>query len=525
MDDAVRRVRRPTPAGVVTSVALMAVIVLAWLRIVPAWGPSSLWLDDAWPALAVRASGVGEALHTTVTAPGFTLLLTGWLHLVGFSERAAQALPLLFALAVGPVLYLAARRLWPKGPAALVAATLAAMAPLTITYATRVKPYTLDVLLCAVLVGVAASSLHGSNRSAARWRLTVVGLASIMFSAAVVGMAAGAVGGSFLLAVRRRPADADWWSSAILGPLLAFLAGALTWWLAVLRGGMHEALREYWSAFFLDAGDPVSLPMAIWRGAEHSLEQVTVLPVVIAVLAILLGIWVTLTATPGRAGQNLLVDPDDVDGRVMLLVLIVAPWLASLVLALAHLAPWGGGRTDSALVVPTALAMASVFGLATGRIRAHAARVTLAAAYAAFAIAAPHATYPVEDLRGVVTQLEAQQVAGDVTVVQSAARWGYALYTSAPVDLVEDASEANGFVPVVASDDVILLRTVGRGGSEDLRAALGRRPARVWLVLSHERADHLVQLEDVLVAAGYERRSSLRADGARADEWVAVGPA
>ena len=73
-------------------------------------GPWSLWRDDAWQALAARAGTWAQAARIGQTAPGFSVLLSFWLMLTGFSSLAAQALPFVAGVAGAPFAYLLAKR-------------------------------------------------------------------------------------------------------------------------------------------------------------------------------------------------------------------------------------------------------------------------------------------------------------------------------------------------------------------------------------------------------------------------------
>lgn len=87
--------------------------------------------------------------------PLFYLLMRGWLSLAGGTDRAALLLPVLFGIALVPVMLIAGRQLY-SARAGLIAAALTAIIPTLAEYSAEVRPYSLlpllVVLSCWVLV-------------------------------------------------------------------------------------------------------------------------------------------------------------------------------------------------------------------------------------------------------------------------------------------------------------------------------------------------------------------------------------
>src|SRR5581483_5816516 len=121
-------------------------------------GRESLWLDEAGRAaiaalpLAAIPSAVGVL---ELSPPLYHLLLHGWLRLAGDGDYALRLLSVLLGAAAIPATYHLARELAGRR-AALVAALLAAVAPLYVGYAQEAAMYALFLLLglCAALAHV-----------------------------------------------------------------------------------------------------------------------------------------------------------------------------------------------------------------------------------------------------------------------------------------------------------------------------------------------------------------------------------
>jgi 4-amino-4-deoxy-L-arabinose transferase-like glycosyltransferase len=477
----------------------------ALMRVGPL-GPSSLWLDDAWLALAGKADGVEELVTVGVTAPGLSAALAGMFSLFGFSSLASQALPFLLGVAAAPVLYLVARRLGLRRGAALVGAAVVLTAPVHVVYSGRVKPFTTDaVLAVAVLFCGWRVVQHPQDRR--RWTLlALVAAGSVMVSAAVATSVAGAYLAGLVAAALRRPRRL----APLLPSLFGFAGFALVWWWVVIRPASTPGLRAYWADRYLDLGaGPASVGADLTTATGNVLDGLSGLPVAVGAVAVALAAGVVVARRP------------------LLAVLLLTPLGVSIALAALQLAPFGGGRTDIHLYPSLALLVALALHLALDALDRPPAWAWVAPAAALVLVAVPARpapAYPREDLRPLVEIVEASARPDDAIAVYSASRWAHALYTSAPVDLRPDRDSANGFSVTVDDARVRVLgphREVPSRYEPEVKAiAAGHE--RVWLLSSHVREDFTV-LEQALSDQGYVGTRTERRPGAGLTLWVKRG--
>jgi hypothetical protein len=477
-----------------TSALIGAVLVLltalaVWLR-VPALGPSSLWLDDAWQALTARTD---DPLVTGLTAPGWSALLDAVLAVFGpTSTLAAQALPFTFGVIAVPLAFAAARilRLAP-GPA-LVAATVLAVSPMAVAMSTRVKPYTADIALSLVVLAVGwVVSQRATRRAGLVLAATSAG--AVVVSAAVLTSVVGAWAVVLLAAWRRgtvrfaaRPAVA----------LAAFLG---VWWLLVLRPATTPALRDYWSAQFPDDAQQLGqLLLDAVRGLAPLPAPLTAAVLVLAAVVVAVR-------------------------RPVLLLLLTTPTVVAVVAACLHLAPLGGERTDVHLYASWALLVAAAADVVGRRI---ALRRLLAAAVVVallgVGLAHPAVTYPSEDVRPLVSVLEAERQPDDAVLVYSATRWAYALYTDEPVRLVADGTSPNGFDVRIDAAAVLEPHRDDPGAYRDPVGAAAAGSERVWVLASHIAPD-LAGVHAALAGLGYQPARTDGRPGAELSLWVRPG--
>ncbi len=474
----------------------------------PALAPSSLWLDDAWLALAGKADGLGELFTVGVTAPGFTAALAAVVSVSGFSSLSAQALPFALGVAVAPVLYLGARRLGLGRGAALVGAALMLAAPIHVVYSGRVKPFTADAVLAVLVLLSGWRVVQDAGDRRRWWWLTLVAVGGVMVSAAVATSVAGAYLAGLAATAVHRPRR--------LAPALASLAGfagfALVWWLAVIRPASTPGLRAYWADHYLHLGaGPAPAASELAAATGNVLAGFSGLPVAASAAAIALAAAVVAARRP------------------LLALLLLTPLGAGAVLAALELAPLGGGRVDIHLYPSLALLVALGLHLAVETFEPRPAWAWAVPVGALALVAGPARLappYPQEDLRPLVQIAESSARSEDAIVVYSASRWAHALYTSAPVDLRPDPRSANGFAVTVVDPRVRVLgphRRVPARYQPEIEA-LAADHDRIWLLSSHVRDDFAV-LEQTLVDQGFVRQRSEHRAGANLTLWAREGPA
>ncbi len=509
------------PEGVlqgVDAVVLAGLVGVALALRWPGLDPSSLWLDDAWVALAHRTSGWSELRMVGFSAPGFAVLLKGWLGLVGFSELAAQ-LPALVAGVVSPaVAYaLVVWRGWHR-PAGVSAGIVLAVSPIAVTYATRVKQYTTEGLLALVLLGLALWLADAPDRGG-RWAAFIGAgaVATVVSSFLAPYVGAGVLAGLVAALLARDGRTA--WRAVAWGALYG--VAALGWYLAVLAPAVTTSISGFWAEDYLavDAGlggFVASLASAVGGVLEG------LLPVAPALGLVGLGVAIALVVlardgrvTAGRAWPSL--------------ALLLTPMVVAVVLASSQLAPLGGGRTDLYLYPALVLMIAAGadagirFARRWGVVAATSTSlVVLALAGWLLAGAERAPDYPRYDVRPLVERMEGSAGEDEAILVYPATVWAYALYTSADIHLADDPVSSWGFSPRVEDPRVAVLPPGRDDPDAYLPTVAEVRDGEwevVWLLASHWRED-LDALRLQLAEAGFDGEVVERRDGAVLERYV-----
>ncbi len=460
------RLRAPALHGAWLDVAIAGVLAATTLVLaVPAFGTSTLWRDDAWTALTIKTDSVSEFLLVAVNAPGFSALLKGWLAVVGFDEWKAQLLPLTFAVATPPLLYIVLVRRGLVRVAAASGGFLLAVSPEFLTHATRVKQYTLDAFVVVCLLGLSWWLLDDVT-SARRWRLLALGggIALVLSSPSVVYLAVGL--GTGLLALLREDRLR---LRVALAPIAAAGVFVALWYLFVLRPAVASALTLFWQGWFipLDEGLKQALIGGIVAADRFlegtiSLENVEVLALLFAAAY--------LVALARRPFVGLL---------------LLGPLAIAFVLAMLELAPIGTGRTDSYLYPAPLAAVALAVDALARRARLATAVAALAGAVALL-ILAPTPTYRLDDVSPLVAEVEARASPQDAIVTYPLAGYQYALYTSQTVDFRRTDATATGFRVGVRRKSGFVLTEAWPRDTLLFAAAiadLGRTHDSVWVVV------------------------------------------
>jgi len=507
---------------VVDAVVLAGLLAFALVLRWPGLDPSSLWLDDAWVALAHRTSGWSELRMVGFSAPGFAALLKGWLGLVGFSELAAQ-IPALVAGVVSPaVAYaMAVWRGWHRAAGALAGVVLA-VSPIAVTYATRVKQYTIEGLLALVLLGLALWLADAPDR-AGRWAAFVgAGAVATVVSAFLAPYVGAGVLAGFVAALLARDGRA---ARSAVGWGALYGVAALGWYLAVLAPAVTTSISGFWADDYLtvDAGFGgfvTSLRSAIGGVVEGLLPVSPGVGVALLAIAVVLVVVLVLVGVAGRSR----------DGRApVLLAMLLTPGVIAVVLAGLQLAPLGGGRTDLYLYPSLVLLLAAGADVGislVGRWGLVAVTSTslVALALAGWLVAGAEraSDYPRYDVRPLVERME--EVAGEdeAILVYPATVWAYALYTSADIHLADDPVSSWGFSPRIDDPRVAVLPRGRDDPGAYVPTVAELRDGEwevVWLLASHWRED-LDALRVQLAEAGFSGEEVERRDGALLERYV-----
>jgi len=470
-----------------------ALAVAAWYLRRPGLDPSSLWLDDAWPALVHRADTFGDMSLVAVTAPGFTFGLKAWLAAVGFSELAAQVPALLFGVVTPPAAYLVARRRGFSVAGAVIAGVLLVVSTTHGVYSTRVKQYTFDGALSLAILA-SAWTIIDQGASGRRWR-TLLGVA--IAATALSGTVAPVAAGAFCAAIAAAGfSHRGGWKGGLLSASVYGTFG-VAWWCLVLKPSIPAALTDYWRDFYLSTDSLGAYVHGLGDALVGLIDGFAFAPQWLAVA----GLAVAVVTAAYR--------------RWSLVALLIGPVVVAIGLASVELLPLGTGRTDIFLYPEIALLAAAGFE----SIRRWAPRSfavgALVGIVAILALAPGVTSYPEEDVRPLVDLVE-DRLPEDPVIVYEATRWAYALYTSYPISFRTSDSTAVGFDVDIGADHVAIL---GQHRSNPERyapelAALTNGHQAVWLIATHWRADLEVieaQFEDLgfVVAERHKRAGAL----------------
>lgn len=433
-------------------------LVGLWCRLA-ALSRGSLFRDDAWVALTRRVP-LHEAWHMVGTAPGFTLLEREWTALTQPSTLLAQLPTLGASLAAIIAVGLAARYVGLGRGAALGAAALVAIGPISAAYATHLKPYASDELVAA-LVLVAAERYR---RGGSAWPLALVGLLGVALSFSVAPVVLGAAAVVVALGVRRHR------TRELVAPGLVAAVPLALLYLAA-RKGISPRLTRSWSANFVNWHSLHGLVHSIvhiidgllWGFVETTphwhVPGLSKLVIVATILAVLVGAFTSTRRLPATAGL-----------------------VAAAILAGAHVAPLGTGRTDAylypALAVLAAGGLEAAVGFAT-RWRRAAGRIVLAGAVAVVGflgadIAAHRPTYPGGSIDPVAA--DAREVLGHhgAVLIEGTARWPWTYYEVHRVRLVFSGLYNTGFAPLSDQRAVVIMRGTDIEGGYDPAGAVAR---------------------------------------------------
>ena len=379
--------------------------------------------DDAWVILSTKV-GLGSAVHMVDTTPLFTLGIRGWMGFHPGSLWWAQ-LPA-FALGLGAIVAVFSLiryfRIW--WPLAFLGALVVASSPVVINYSTRVKQYNLDIILaCAVLWLFERWRQSASRRDAAV--LAATGSLSLLISATTSTVIAPMCAIAVLCALKERRRVRD--VAIVIGAVGTTFVVDYVVWLGHLSHGLHVgwtnrgyllgfksvhlfafALQNMGSEFFhWMIGVPTGHP-------PDPSKAITPAGIIIAVMAAVLLVtlvWPTTRSLIRRSSQL----PPALGVAATSLVFAV-------VLALAGVSPFGGGRTDEVIYPGLLLLMTGLvakFAVTAKKVGSNflVIGVVVAASGCVTVGVLNRAHYPVINLRSLYAQFHSQVKPTDLIVV------------------------------------------------------------------------------------------------------------
>ena len=228
-------------------VALAIAVAGVALRLIYLNARGSLWLDELYTVWAATRPSIPAVLTELVTdphPPAYTLLMHGWLGLVGVANEPMIRFPsVLAAVAMLALVGVAAARVMP-GRVALLWLALLAASPMSVAYSAEARPYALLLLLQTAVV-VASLGVRDAPGSRPRWILLVLAgvlASSVHYYGALASAINAAAFGLVTYRDHRNRRELVQW--AVVGMLACVPAGA---WLAstLALGGGPFALTEW----------------------------------------------------------------------------------------------------------------------------------------------------------------------------------------------------------------------------------------------------------------------------------------
>jgi len=482
---------------------VLGLVGLAVVLRAGALGPPSLWVDDAWVALATKTHGLHELLLASQTAPGFSLLTKGWLALVGFSEINAQLLPFAFGILLPVVAYLAVRTRGVGRLGAGAGAFALVVSPILVTESTRVKQFTLDAV-CSLVLLVLAWGLLDDIRSAKRWwLLSLAGIAALFLSSPSAVILAAGIGAGLVRLSREGRSELR----RAFAPVATASVFTATWWWLVIRPVGNDALRQFWHDrfFVFDEGACKAIRRAHLIGSKFFQNAVPLPRYAGAALAVAAFVLVFRRSR-------------------FLGLLLTGPFFVAVVLATLRYAPLGTGRTDAYLYPAIAIAIAvAVDSLGTAATRtALVAGLVVLGAWTLVATARGDHAYPKEDVRSLVSKAERVVTPKDALLVYHDTNFAFALYTSWPIEFVSTPTQPMGYQAPVRRPNVFTLEPHESDPAvyATVIDEVSRSYDTLWLAASNTqyRTDFPALLQ-LLRQRGYRLDATFSWEGASLSRW------
>lgn len=452
--------------GLCIALTCAVLILIAYITRHASLDPRSVHIDDAWVLLGWKSHRWVDIQRAGSASLGFVLLLRGWLGIFGFSYGHAQLLPFVASLLSAPAFLLVAMRMRFRYPAAILGGAMLLASPTLVSYSTRVKQYSLEVLLAILLIGLAAAILRDPTASRS-WIFFVLGsVVALAISFALLGVVvAGFAAG--LVAFLRQEGINGLWRSCALSCTAAAALFAGGWFLVVIRPTLSTALRDFWSGFYLSeaVGRPQVAPwwhwtdttsngllVHDWKLFQFLFEGAFTGPFIVLLIGFVAATALVTLRRPFQA------------------VLFGIPFVIAVGGSAAQLTPLGGGRTDAWLYAPMLFMIVSAVDIilqwahgaerrnvggakprsavSRGRGLVLSGLVSLTALVCVLNIPSPSA-FPWPDVVPLVGKLEAGRGSSDLVVVAPNFTFNYAL--EAPEDVTTKVSTRNSthFTPVL----------------------------------------------------------------------------
>ena len=475
-----------------------AVVVRAAVARLPGLNPPSLWHDDLVYGSVIRSERFLDMVTAPIhVAPG-PFVVWRWMYtLFPDPEWSLQLLPFVCGIAVIPLMALVAWRLTGDTAVALVAGAVTSLVQLLAHYSVYVHQYTLEALITALFLLAATRLVRDGTEVDPRLfrRVALAGGIATFFAVPAVFVTFPIVNLGALYAVRgwatgQRPAPGIVSSAAAYNSMIA-----AAWWL--LRDRSNPGVRADFAEGFLPVD---SLAAASGFLADQGGR----------LLMISLPGWTEgWSFNPGEVSWTL---PFVGLGLVWLLgrgetrffgLAVLGFYAARVVASALWIYPLGIGRPDIfSFPVAICLFTAGVHAATSALPQARAARVAVAAAVVAFALARPVGVgYWDSNGAPLVHYLAANTQEDDPVMLSATGLFLAAFYGPWPVTTLATDTNAQGITVTVDRDRTLHLPRSARDGrlaTEFLHRL--RSSDRVWYLGHRLRSDRVVA---AMTNAGY----------------------
>jgi len=244
------------------TIYLALMLAAVWAR-AGGLNPATLWYDDVWVAVLTKVSSPVDLLDIPAPGPlGFLSVLWVVRRLIADPEISLQLLPFICGLISIPLVGVAARRITGSAVGAALAAAVMALNPLVAHYSIFIKHFTVDAVVSASLLLLAAGMLTRPTVSRLAWG-ALVGFVSFTMSFISVIAAALLVNlGAFAVARTERYQWRATWPAAAVA--LAFNSAVLATYALYLRHIRNPELISFWESSYMST-DSVASALAFLR--------------------------------------------------------------------------------------------------------------------------------------------------------------------------------------------------------------------------------------------------------------------
>jgi hypothetical protein len=262
-------------------------VLIALVRRSSGLDPASLWLDDQWVALALRHASLAQIYALHIPTPiGWSALAKLVVSVSPDPEWPLQIVPFAMGLLSIPLFCWVAGRVVSQPLALGLACLLVTCHPVAELYATRVKHYSLDLVIGIGLLGLSVVALQ---RPSAR---RLAGLAVVSLAASVVSFASlftslcclHALTLDKLLRARVEPLQRSAARDYVL-ITLGFDAGVGALYAVYFAQQSSPAMKTFWQKYFLHFDSLHSVAMFFWRSVlGFAMQAVSAWLIVLLVL-------------------------------------------------------------------------------------------------------------------------------------------------------------------------------------------------------------------------------------------------